>query len=79
MYNNELHTKVLSAKQFLNGELVRLKTNGVSSPLQYREINDRLDLIHEVERVGFKNLGDREMRKLNKMLSTLNGVIVSSN
>ena len=78
MQNNDLHTKVLVAKKFLNTELVRLKTAGNAAPIHYREINDRLDLLHEVERIGYRNLSERDLRKLNKMLLALDTTIAQS-
>lgn len=76
---NELHTKILSAKRFLNQELVKLKTRNGDPSLGFREINDRMDMIHEVERIGYRNLNDRELRKINRMLVLLDADSASSN
>ena len=76
---NELHSKILGAKRFLNSEMVKLKTADGGSMLGFREINDRMDMIHEVERIGYRNLNDRELRKISRMLSLLEDTIVSSN
>ncbi len=80
MVNNELHVKILVAKTFLNSELVKIKTkHDVTAPLDYWEINDRLDMIHEVERIGYRNLNEREMRKINRMLGTLDELKTTEN
>lgn len=71
MVNNDLHVKILGAKNYLNAELVKIKTDNEYKSLGYREINDRLDMIHEVERIGYRNLNEREMRKINRMLEIL--------
>ena len=69
MIQTDLHTRILTAKKLLNAKLVRLKTSSDSTPVSYRELNERLDLIHEVERIGLRNLTDRDLRKLNRMLA----------
>ena len=77
---NELHEKVLAAKHFLNSEIVRIRTNkDTVSALSYREIGDRMDLIHEVERVGIRNLNDRETRRIKRLVSQLESILVSLN
>ena len=76
----ELHEKVLAAKHFLNSEIVRIRTNkDTVSALSYREIGDRMDLIHEVERVGIRNLNDRETRRIKRLVSQLESILVSLN
>ncbi|MEZ4826918.1 MAG: hypothetical protein R3C61_11645 [Bacteroidia bacterium] len=35
------------------------------------ELGTRLDMIHEAERIGVRNLGERENRKLTRMISQL--------
>ncbi len=76
---NELHSKILTAKRFLNAERVRLKTNTGVTNLALREINDRMDMIHEVERIGYRNLNDRETRKITRMLAILEVEAASQN
>lgn len=65
---NELHTRIVAAKNFLNQEVVRIKTNEGRSAMTYREIGDRLDMIHEIERIGIRNLNDDEVRTVTRML-----------
>ncbi len=76
---NELHAKINAAKALLNNEIVRIKTSGEADWLNYREIGDRLDLIHEVERIGIRNLGERDVRKITRMLVTLDELQASRN
>lgn len=76
---NELHTRILGAKKFLNQELVKLKTQTGETNMGFREINDRLDMIHEVERIGYRNLSEHENRKIQRMLKMLEGIKVSNN
>ncbi|MCI4668998.1 MAG: hypothetical protein MRZ79_12765 [Bacteroidia bacterium] len=66
----ELQAKVLATKQFLDKEIVRNK-RGETSFLSFREIGDRMDMIHEAERVGVRNLGERQNRKLTRMIRQL--------
>ncbi len=70
MNTQELTAKVLATKQFLDKEIVRNK-RGESTFLNFREIGDRMDMIHEAERVGVRNLGERQNRKLTRMIRQL--------
>ncbi|MEO0896251.1 MAG: hypothetical protein AAFY71_07635 [Bacteroidota bacterium] len=70
MTSQELQAKVLATKLFLDREIVRNK-KGESSSLSFREIGVRMDMIHEAERVGVRNLGERENRKLTRMIRQL--------
>lgn len=70
MTSQELHSKLQNTKSFLNREVVRNKLNG-STLLSYHELGTRLDMIHEAERIGVRNLGERENRKLTRMISQL--------
>jgi len=67
----ELHAKILATKSFLHKETVRNRTNSDSGALTFREIGNRLDMIHEAERVGVRNLGERQNRKLTRMIADL--------
>ncbi|MEM7369083.1 MAG: hypothetical protein AAF587_10830 [Bacteroidota bacterium] len=71
MTAQELHAKIQATKSFLNREIVRNKTNSGFNLLTFREIGVRMDMIHEAERVGVRNLGERQNRKLTKMISDL--------
>ncbi len=71
MTAQELHAKLKATKSFLHKEIVRNKVNPNESVLTYRQIDMRLDMIHEAERVGVRNLGERQNRKLTKMIAEL--------
>ncbi|MEL7530662.1 MAG: hypothetical protein AAFN10_05110 [Bacteroidota bacterium] len=68
MTSQELHSKLQVTKSFLNREIVRNKTNQ-TSVLSFREIGNKLDMIHEAERVGIRNLGEYQSRKLSRMIA----------
>ena len=70
MNTNDLHTQILTAKTYLTREMVKLKTNH-SSEYNFREITDRLDMIHEAERIGYRNLNENKLRKISKMIGRL--------
>ncbi len=69
MNSTDLHAKILATKAFLNREIVRQKTNAQNTSLTFREIGTRLDMIHEAERVGVRNLGEIQNRKLVRMIT----------
>ena len=71
MTYTDLHSKIVAAKKHLNSEMVRLKTTGEGSVVNFRTIGDRLDMIHEVERIGIRNLNERENRKISRMINSL--------
>ena len=71
MTSQELHAKVQLTKSFLNRESVRNKLNSPDSILSFREIGVRMDMIHEAERIGVRNLNERENRKLTRMIEQL--------
>lgn len=71
MTYNDLHSKIVAAKRHLNSEIVRLKTTGEGTVANFRQIGDRLDMIHEVERIGIRNLNEVENRKISRMLVSL--------
>ena len=71
MSSQELHAKILATKSFLNRELVRNRTQNDESVLNFREIGVRMDMIHEAERVGVRNLGETQSRKLTRMIADL--------
>lgn len=68
---NELHSKIVAAKKFLNDEVVKIRTSQGTSSFNFREVGDRLDMIHEVERIGVRNLNEREQRKIARMIDQL--------
>ena len=72
MSSQELLSKVNATKSFLHREQVRLRTQStVDSLLSFREIGTRMDMIHEAERVGVRNLGENQSRKLQRMIAEL--------
>ena len=72
MSEKELHSKIQSTKTFLNREMIRIRTQNVGpGNLSFREIGSRMDMLHEAERVGVRNLGERQSRKLKKMIGEL--------
>jgi hypothetical protein len=77
---SELHSKIVAAKQFLNSEMVKLRTTGETvSTFGVRELGDRLDMIHEVERRGIRNLDDREIRRISRLVVQIEDINPSSN
>lgn len=71
MTHTDLQSQIVAAKKHLNSEMVRLKTTGEGSVVSFRMLGDHLDLIHEVERIGVRNLNERENRKVTRMLTRL--------
>lgn len=76
---NELHSKIVAAKNFLNHEIVRIRTSEAPASMDFREIGDRLDMIHEVERIGIRNLNATEVRRVTRMLTQIESIQTSSN
>ena len=77
---NELHSKIVAAKQFLNSEVVKIRTNGTPvTQFGFRELGDRLDMIHEVERVGIRNLKQDEVRRITRLITQLEKFQASAN
>lgn len=74
MSSQELYAKVLATKSFLQKEVVKNRTNSDPGALTFREIATRLDMIHEAERVGVRNLGERQNRKLTRMINQLEDI-----
>ena len=79
MTTEQLHEKINEAKHYLNVEMVKIRTTGEESIMNFREIGQRLDMIHEVERVGIRNLGENQVRKITRMLALLDEVRASQN
>lgn len=77
---NELHSKIVAAKSFLNSEIVMIRTNGQKvTQFGYRELGDRLDMIHEVERRGIRNLNEAETRRITRLITSLEQYQSSAN
>lgn len=66
---SDLGLKISVTKNFLNSEMLRLRTNqDTLSALGYRELLDKLDIIIEIERIGIRNLGDRDLRRITRLI-----------
>ncbi len=78
MTSQDLHAKLLASKRFLQKELINNKLQTGTQVLNFREIGKRMDMIHEAERVGVRNLGERQNRKLTRMISELEQIGGSS-
>lgn len=77
---NELHTKIVAAKNFLNSEMVKIRTSGETvSTFGLRELGDRLDMIHEVERRGIRNLDERDLRRISRLVVQIEDINPSHN
>lgn len=68
---SELSAKIQASKSLLQKEMVRCKINPNASSMTVREIGMRLDMIHEAERKGVRNLEENQSRKLTKMINDL--------
>lgn len=75
----ELHEKISAAKRFLNLEIVKIRTSGTSDLMDFREIGEKLDMIHEAERIGIRNLPDVKIRKISRLLQQLDSIQTSHN
>ena len=71
MTSTDLQARIQATKSLLQREIVRNKIDPTNSTLSFREIGVRLDMIHEAERVGVRNLGEYQDRKLRRMMSEL--------
>ncbi len=71
MKAQELQTRLSETKAFLNREIVRNKTRHEPCILNLYEIGTRMDMIHEAERIGVRNLGERQNHKLSRMIVEL--------
>lgn len=71
MKAQELQTRLTETKAFLNREIVRNKTRIEPCMLNLHEIGAKMDMIHEAERVGVRNLGERQNHKLSRMIAEL--------
>ena len=71
MNHHELHSRLQFTKDFLNKELVKNKLDPSSSVLSFREIDKKMDIIHEAERRGLRHLDDMGNRKLEKLVSEI--------
>lgn len=69
----ELTTRINAAKRFLNAEMNKIKTGAPIQVFSYRELGEKLDQLHEAERIGLRKLDERGIRKVSKILSTVEG------
>jgi uncharacterized protein YqgV (UPF0045/DUF77 family) len=75
MSSPDLRAKILAAKTMLQKEIIRNRINPGDTLLSYREIDARLGLLHEAERVGLRNLGENQNRKLVKMIEEVERLV----
>ena len=78
MTATDLQARIKATKSFLHREIVRNKIDPTNSTLSFREIGVRLDMIHEAERVGVRNLGEHQDRKLRRMIRELEAKGISN-
>lgn len=72
--HQELYDKVQAVKSFLNKEVVRMRlSNDEEASFTAQEIYHKLDLIREAERMGFRHLDSRLFRKVEKMVTEVEG------
>jgi len=71
MTAQDLHGKIQATKRFLQKEIIRNKLRTEDPLLDFREIRTRMDMLHEAERIGVRNLNERENRKLTRMITEL--------
>jgi len=66
----ELSDRIKAAKRFLDGEVTNLKL-GRDVQLPAFELYTHRDTIHEVERQGLRNIGDLELIRIQRTLTTV--------
>jgi hypothetical protein len=71
-----LEQRIFAAKNFLNNEVTNLKVSGDAN-FSLHEIGHHLDTIHEIERIGIRNLDDISSIKLERVLNTVESCIYS--
>lgn len=79
---NDLENRIRKAKAYLNKEMTACKLGHDGTQFNLREIGYHMDTIHEIERVGLRNLNEIETVKLNRVLGTVEGtlgVMISQN
>ncbi len=77
-----LENRIRTAKAFLNAQVTSCKVDSGSTNQNLRELGYHMDTIHEIERVGLRNLNDIERVKLTRVLGVVEdnmGVQVSDN
>lgn len=62
--------RITQVKQFLHQE-IRLNKTGATPTLNLREIGYHLDTLHEIERVGLRNLNDMQSLRLTRVLDAV--------
>lgn len=66
-----LETRIIHAKHFLDMEVTNLKTQNGKAVLGYMEIGHCLDAIHEVERIGLRNLDELDSARILRTLTNI--------
>jgi hypothetical protein len=72
---NNLETRIRAAKQFLNTEATQVRLGNATSSLDLQEIGYQMDVIHEIEQTGLRNISEVQEIKLNRVLGKLESVM----
>lgn len=78
----ELSARIVNAKRFLNQEITAIKTQpGGSSEAttELTKIGYHMDTIHEIERVGLRNISELELIKISRVLTNIENRMSMSN
>jgi len=67
---NPFEVRISQVKQFLHQE-IRLNKTGAVPTLNLREIGYHMDTLHEIERVGLRNLNDVQSLRLSRVLEAV--------
>lgn len=77
-----LENRIRNAKAFLNAQVTNCKVSDNTTNQTLRQLGYHMDTIHEIERVGLRNLNDIERVKLTRVLGDVEetmGVTISDN
>lgn len=80
IYNQtELADRISSAKRYVNSEINRVKSTAADN-YKLHELGLQLDQIHEAERIGVRNLQEREFARIRRVLTSIEArMALSSN
>lgn len=70
----ELSARIVSAKRFLNQEITAIKTQPggcAEATTDLSIIGYHMDTIHEIERVGLRNMSELEFIKISRVLTNI--------
>jgi hypothetical protein len=66
-----LEIRIKAAKRFLNQEMTQIKLGGVAPNFTLNEVKTLKDGLHELERVGMRNLTDMHQIKVKRLLTSV--------